>query len=67
MFTAGRLKAQVEQAKAGYRETVAQYEQGVLTAYQQVEDQLAPSAYSPVKQLPRPVPCTMPKEWSRSR
>jgi outer membrane protein, multidrug efflux system len=41
VFTAGRLKAQVEQAKAGYRETVAQYEQGVLTAYQQVEDQLA--------------------------
>jgi multidrug efflux system outer membrane protein len=41
VFTAGRLKAQVEQAKAGYRETVAQYERGVLTAYQQVEDQLA--------------------------
>jgi outer membrane protein, multidrug efflux system len=41
VFTAGRLKAQVEQAKASYRETLAQYEQGVLTACQQVEDQLA--------------------------
>jgi multidrug efflux system outer membrane protein len=35
------LKAQVEQAKAGYRQTLAQYEQSVLTAFQQVEDQLA--------------------------
>jgi multidrug efflux system outer membrane protein len=41
VFTGGRLKAQVEQAKASYRETLAQYEQSVLTAFQQVEDQLA--------------------------
>ncbi|MBV8550344.1 MAG: efflux transporter outer membrane subunit [Acidobacteriaceae bacterium] len=41
IFTAGRLKAQVEQAKANYRETLAQYEQAVLTGFQQVEDQLA--------------------------
>jgi multidrug efflux system outer membrane protein len=41
VFTGGRLKAQVEQARAAYRETLANYEQSVLTAYQQVEDQLA--------------------------
>ncbi|HEX4165373.1 MAG TPA: efflux transporter outer membrane subunit [Bryobacteraceae bacterium] len=41
VFTGGRLKAQVEQAKASYRETLAQYEQQVLTAFQQVEDQLS--------------------------
>ena len=41
IFTGGRLKAQVEQAKAAYRETLAQYQQSVLTAFQQVEDQLA--------------------------
>jgi multidrug efflux system outer membrane protein len=41
VFTGGRLKAQVEQARATYRESLANYEQSVLTAYQQVEDQLA--------------------------
>jgi multidrug efflux system outer membrane protein len=41
VFTGGRLKAQVEQAKASYRETLAQYQGAVLTAFQQVEDQLA--------------------------
>jgi outer membrane protein, multidrug efflux system len=41
VFNGGRLKAQVEQARATYRETFANYEQSVLTAYQQVEDQLA--------------------------
>jgi multidrug efflux system outer membrane protein len=41
VFTGGRLKAQVEQTKAGYRETLAQYQGAVLTAFQQVEDQLA--------------------------
>jgi multidrug efflux system outer membrane protein len=41
VFTGGRLKAQVEQARATYRESLASYEQNVLTAYQQVEDQLA--------------------------
>jgi outer membrane protein, multidrug efflux system len=41
VFTAGRLKAQVEQAKASYRQTLAQYEQAVLTGFQQVEDQLS--------------------------
>jgi multidrug efflux system outer membrane protein len=41
VFTGGRLKAQVEQAKASYRGTLAQYQGSVLTAFQQVEDQLA--------------------------
>jgi len=41
VFTGGRLKAQVEEAKAGYRATLAQYQESVLTAFQQVEDQLA--------------------------
>lgn len=41
VFTGGRLKAQVEQAKASYRETLAQYQGSVLAAFQQVEDQLA--------------------------
>jgi multidrug efflux system outer membrane protein len=41
VFTGGRLKAQVEQARASYRQTLAQYEQAVLTGFQQVEDQLA--------------------------
>jgi multidrug efflux system outer membrane protein len=41
VFTGGRLKAQVEQTKASYRETLAQYRGAVLTAFQQVEDQLA--------------------------
>jgi multidrug efflux system outer membrane protein len=41
IFTGGRLKADVEQAQAGYRGSLAQYEKTVLTAYQEVEDQLA--------------------------
>jgi multidrug efflux system outer membrane protein len=41
VFTGGRLKAQVAQARATYRESLANYEQSVLTGYQQVEDQLA--------------------------
>lgn len=41
IFTGGRLKAGVEQAQAIYRGSLAQYEKTVLTAYQEVEDQLA--------------------------
>jgi NodT family efflux transporter outer membrane factor (OMF) lipoprotein len=37
----GLREAQVEAAKAGYQQTVALYRQTVLTAFQQVEDQLA--------------------------
>jgi multidrug efflux system outer membrane protein len=41
IFTGGRLKAGVEQAQATYRGSLAEYEKTVLTAYQEVEDQLA--------------------------
>jgi NodT family efflux transporter outer membrane factor (OMF) lipoprotein len=41
IFDAGARSAQVEQARAGYDETIAQYRQTVLEGFQQVEDQLA--------------------------
>jgi multidrug efflux system outer membrane protein len=41
IFTAGRLKAGIEQAQAQFRQSLDQYEQTVLVAYQEVEDQLA--------------------------
>ena len=41
VFDAGLRAAQVEQARATYDENVASYRQTVLTAFQQVEDQLA--------------------------
>jgi multidrug efflux system outer membrane protein len=41
IFTGGRLKAGVEQPLASCRGSLAQYEKTVLTAYQEVEDQLA--------------------------
>ena len=41
IFTAGRLRAGVEQAQAQFRQSLNQYEQTVLVAYQEVEDQLA--------------------------
>jgi multidrug efflux system outer membrane protein len=41
IFTGGRLRANLDQARAGYQVSVSQYEKTVLTAYQQVEDQLA--------------------------
>jgi multidrug efflux system outer membrane protein len=41
IFTGGRLRAQVEQAQATYRDTLAQYEKTVLISYQEVEDQLS--------------------------
>ncbi len=41
LFDAGLRKATVEQFRAQYDETVANYRQAVLTAFQQVEDQLA--------------------------
>jgi multidrug efflux system outer membrane protein len=37
----GRTKAGVDQAWAVYRQSLAQYQKTVLTAYQEVEDQLA--------------------------
>ena len=45
IFTGGRLRAGVEQAQAVYRQSLAQYEETVLVAYQQVEDQLAALHY----------------------
>lgn len=41
LFDAGKRHAQVQQAQAGYDATVATYRQTVLTAFQQVEDNLA--------------------------
>jgi len=41
VFDAGKRKAQVAQAQAGYDVTVANYRQTVLSAFQQVEDSLA--------------------------
>src|SRR6202022_4416917 len=41
VFNGGRIHADVDQARAAYRGSLAQYEKTVLTAYQEVEDQLA--------------------------
>jgi outer membrane protein, multidrug efflux system len=41
VFNGGRIRADVDQAKAAYRGSLAQYGKIVLTAYQEVEDQLA--------------------------
>jgi multidrug efflux system outer membrane protein len=41
VFNRGRIRAGVDQASAVYRGALAQYQKTVLTAYQEVEDQLA--------------------------
>ncbi len=41
LFTGGQLRAQLAYARAGYNATVANYRQTVLSAFQDVEDQLA--------------------------
>src|SRR5712664_1379559 len=41
VFNGGRIRAGVDQAKAAFRGSLAQYEKTVLIAYQEVEDQLA--------------------------
>jgi outer membrane protein, multidrug efflux system len=41
LFTGGRNRAQLALARAAYDETVANYRQTVLTAFQEVEDQIA--------------------------
>ena len=41
VFDAGATSAKVKQAKAAYDQSVAQYRQTVLTAFQNVEDELA--------------------------
>ena len=40
-FDVGRRRALTDQARAAYNQTVANYEQSVLTAYQEVEDNLS--------------------------
>lgn len=41
LFEGGQLRANVRSAKAGYEETIANYRQTVLTAFAEVEDNLA--------------------------
>ena len=41
VFDAGATRARVDQARAGWAQSVAQYRQTVLVAFQDVEDQLA--------------------------
>jgi NodT family efflux transporter outer membrane factor (OMF) lipoprotein len=41
LFDAGARSARVDEAKASWEQSVAQYRQAVLTAFQDVEDQLA--------------------------
>lgn len=41
LFDAGRRRANLEQAQAGYESSAASYRQTVLTAFQQVEDNLS--------------------------
>ncbi|HEY4249003.1 MAG TPA: efflux transporter outer membrane subunit [Lacunisphaera sp.] len=43
LFNAGKVKAQVAQARAAYDEALGNYRQTVLTAFQEVEDNLAAS------------------------
>lgn len=40
LFDGGRIRSQVEQAEAGYDQTVATYRQTVLTSFREVEDYL---------------------------
>ena len=41
VFNGGRIRADVDQARAAYRASLAQYEKTVLIAFQDAEDQLA--------------------------
>ncbi len=41
LFTGGRTAASVDQAKASYEESLADYRQTVLTAFKEIEDSLA--------------------------
>jgi NodT family efflux transporter outer membrane factor (OMF) lipoprotein len=44
LFEAGKVRAQVRQARAAYEESLATYRQTVLAAFQEVEDNLAAAA-----------------------
>jgi outer membrane protein, multidrug efflux system len=50
IFTGGRLRANLDHARAAYQASVSQYEKTVLTAYQQVEDQLAAIHYLSIQE-----------------
>ena len=50
IFTGGRLRANLDNARAAYQASVSQYEKTVLTAYQQVEDQLAAIHYLSIQE-----------------
>ena len=50
IFTGGRLRANVDNARAAYQASVSLYEKTVLTAYQQVEDQLAAIHYLSIQE-----------------
>jgi multidrug efflux system outer membrane protein len=50
IFTGGRLRANLDQSRASYRASVSEYEKSVLTAYQQVEDQLAALHFLSIQQ-----------------
>jgi multidrug efflux system outer membrane protein len=50
IFTGGRIRANVDQAKAAYSASLSQYEKTVLTAYQEVEDQLAALHFLAIQQ-----------------
>ena len=50
VFTGGRLRANLDQSRASYRASVSEYEKSVLTAYQQVEDQLAALHFLSIQQ-----------------
>ena len=45
LFDAGKVRAQVRQARAAYDESLATYRQTVLTAFQEVEDNLAANSF----------------------
>jgi len=45
VFTAGRLHAGVQQARAAYQGSLLQFEKTVLTSYKEVEDQLSALQY----------------------
>lgn len=45
VFTAGRLHAGVQQARAAYQGSLVQFEKTVLTSYKEVEDQLSALQY----------------------
>jgi multidrug efflux system outer membrane protein len=55
VFNGGRTRAGVDQAVAGYRESLAQYQKAVLSAFQEVEDQLVACAFCKAKLSRRPL------------